>query len=512
VTAPTTDPRAGAEPGPKPEPEASEPSESSPPGWRRRHWILAGTLALAGIGAAAAALALDAKPASSTIGADAPTTPVLSPRRAPEVIAAPGARRRVAGDLRAWLGASPTATCLAVESQGQVVFEHNPTAPLAGASTQKLLMATGLLLARGPEARLETRAVTAAPPRNGVVAGDLFVVGGGDAALGTPAWSNDAPDPRARVVHDVDGLVDAIVAAGVTRVEGSVVGDGGRYDGERYNPAWPQRFIDQDAIGPIGGLMVNDGFAAFSPAQSAAATVPAPDPAADAARVVTDRLRAKGVAVVGAPRAGRAPDGTTEVASLASPPVSQIVAEMLTYSDNETAEAALKEIGVAVSGKGSAAAGKAALTGLLTDAGFAADGVALVDGSGLSNQGRLTCRSLTEVLTHPETGPVLRDGLAVAGETGTLADRWRGSPVAGRLRAKTGSLRNVTALAGEVEPLAGGRVTFAYVANVPDPGPLDPGDVDMDRLGDILLAYRRGIDLAALEPEAIANDGTGSRQ
>jgi D-alanyl-D-alanine carboxypeptidase/D-alanyl-D-alanine-endopeptidase (penicillin-binding protein 4) len=107
---------------------------------------------------------------------------------------------------------------------------------------------------------------------------------------------------------------------------------------------------------------------------------------------------------------------------------------------------------------------------------------------------------------------VLRNGLAVAGETGTLADRWRGTPVAGRLRAKTGSLRNVTALAGEVDPLAGGAITFAYVANLPDPGPLDPGDVDMDRLADILVAYPRGIDLAALEPEAIANDGGGARQ
>jgi D-alanyl-D-alanine carboxypeptidase/D-alanyl-D-alanine-endopeptidase (penicillin-binding protein 4) len=247
--------------------------------------------------------------------------------------------------------------------------------------------------------------------------------------------------------------------------------------------------------------MVNDGFAAFSPAQSAAATVPAPDPSADAARVVTDRLRSKGVAVVGAPHAGRAPGRGTEVAYLASPPVSQIVAEMLTYSDNETAEAALKEIGVATSGNGSAAGGKAALPQLLADAGVAVDGVGLVDGSGLSNQGRLTCRTLTELLTLPEAGPALRDGLAVAGETGTLAERWRGTQVAGRLRAKTGSLRNVTALAGEVEPLAGGRVTFAYVANVPDPGPLDPGDVDMDRLGDILITYGRGIDLAALAPQ-----------
>jgi D-alanyl-D-alanine carboxypeptidase/D-alanyl-D-alanine-endopeptidase (penicillin-binding protein 4) len=188
------------------------------------------------------------------------------------------------------------------------------------------------------------------------------------------------------------------------------------------------------------------------------------------------------------------------VAALASPPVSQIVAEMLTDSDNETAEAALKEIGVAVSGEGSWAAGRAALTQLLSDAGVPLDGVTLVDGSGLSNHGRLTCRTLTELLTRPETGPVVRDGLAVAGETGTLAERWQGTPVAGRLRAKTGSLRNVTALAGEVDPLSGGTVIFAYVANVPDPGLLDPGDVNMNDLAEMLVSYPRDMDLAALEP------------
>ncbi|MGH9112481.1 MAG: D-alanyl-D-alanine carboxypeptidase/D-alanyl-D-alanine endopeptidase, partial [Acidimicrobiales bacterium] len=304
---------------------------------------------------------------------------------------------------------------------------------------------------------------------------------------------------RDKLVHDVDGLVDAVVAAGVTRVEGSVVGDGTRYDTQRYNPVWPPRFVDQDAVGPIGGLMVNDGFAAFSPARSAAATVPAPDPAADAARVVTDRLRAKGVTVVGVPHAGAAPSGATEVAALPSPPVSQIVAEMLTDSDNETAEAALKELGVAVAGEGTWPAGRAAMTQLLADAGVALDGVEIVDGSGLSNRGRVTCRTLMDLLTREQTGPVIRDGLAVAGETGTLV-MWKGTSVDGRMRAKTGTLRNVTALAGEIEPLQGGTVTFAYAANVPEPAEVTSGDVRLTGLADVLVAYPRGADLAALEP------------
>jgi D-alanyl-D-alanine carboxypeptidase len=90
----------------------------------------------------------------------------------------------------------------------------------------------------------------------------------------------------------------------------------------------------------------------------------------------------------------------------------------------------------------------------------------------------------------------------VAGETGTLADRFEGTEAAGRMRAKTGSLRNVTALAGEIEPLPGGELTFAYVANVPDPQEIDPEDVGFEELAQILVRYPRDMDLATLEPAA----------
>ena len=83
------------------------------------------------------------------------------------------------------------------------------------------------------------------------MAGDLFVVGGGPADLGTPEWPAMSPGTRPRIVHDIDGLVDAIAAAGITRIEGSVVGDGSRFDDQRYNPALAPRLIDQDQVGPI---------------------------------------------------------------------------------------------------------------------------------------------------------------------------------------------------------------------------------------------------------------------
>ena len=448
-----------------------------------------------------AAVVLDRGPEGDPAGVTVtPTTPVLSARRVPEVLAAPVAARRLGAELDAWLGRSPAATCLVVDAGGREVYGHNPARPVTGASTQKLLTATGLLLALGPRATLDTTAVAADRPAGGVVDGDLFLVGGGDANLGTPDWPPQSPGDRPRVVHDIDALAAGIARAGVRRVTGSVVGDGSRYDAQRYEPSIAPRLIEQDQVGPIGGLMVNDGFAGFSPARSLASTVPAADPAADAARVLTARLAAHGVAVGGRPRAGRAPAGAVTVATMSSPPLSQVVSDMLTYSDNETAEAGLKEIGHRVSGQGSWAAGAADLHELLARAGVPLDGVTVVDGTGLSIKDQLTCRALVGTLSRPGTGPVLRDGLAVAGRSGTLADRWVGTPVAGRLRAKTGTLRNVTALAGEVETTAGRSVTFAYVANVPDPGSVTPASVDMDRLPEILLRYPEGVDVAALGP------------
>jgi D-alanyl-D-alanine carboxypeptidase/D-alanyl-D-alanine-endopeptidase (penicillin-binding protein 4) len=468
---------------------------------RRERWILPALLAVVAIGSGAAAVAVDADPAAEVVGVDqVVATPVLSARRAPEIIAAPVADRRLDADLQAWLASSPSDTCLVVSNEGREVFEHNPAAPVTGASTQKLLTATGMLLALGPDATFRTDAKAAAAPQGGVIAGDLYVVGGGPADLGTTDWMEMSPGTRERVVHDIEPLITAIVGTGVTRVEGGVVGDGSRYDDERYHVSLAPRLIDQDQVGPIGGLMVNDGFAGFSPARTNAATVPASDPAADAARVVTERLRAHGVTVVGTPRGGAVPDGATTVASIDSPPLSQIVAEMLTTSDNETAEAGMKEIGVATTGDGTWAAGAVGLTTLLGDSGVPLDGVQVVDGSGLTIENQLTCRTLVDVLTLEGSGPVVRAGLAVAGESGTLADLWEGTDVAGRLRAKTGTLRNVAALAGEVEAVQGGALTFAYVANVPDPGEVTPGQVGLDELAHILVQYPRGVDMAALAP------------
>src|SRR5690606_18081987 len=161
---------------------------------RRGGWVLPAVLAAVTIGAGAGAVALDADPVADATGVDrVVATPVLSARRAPEVVASPVADRRLAGELESWLEDSPEDSCLVVEAQGREVLAHNADLPLTGASTQKLLTATGLLLAHGPDATFTTEVVAEAPPAGGVVAGDLYVIGGGPADLGTPDWPEMAP-------------------------------------------------------------------------------------------------------------------------------------------------------------------------------------------------------------------------------------------------------------------------------------------------------------------------------
>jgi D-alanyl-D-alanine carboxypeptidase/D-alanyl-D-alanine-endopeptidase (penicillin-binding protein 4) len=148
---------------------------------------------------------------------------------------------------------------------------------------------------------------------------------------------------------------------------------------------------------------------------------------------------------------------------------------VLAESDDRLAEALLAATGRA-GGAATTAEAAAAARQVLDDGTVDLQGVVLADGSGHDRANRVTCAALLDVLQRPGTGPVLQRSLAVAGRTGTLADRFAGTALEGALRAKTGSLYGVAALAGVVDdgdpPLA-----FALVVNAP-PGEAVPDDTE----------------------------------
>ena len=101
--------------------------------------------------------------------------------------------------------------------------------------------------------------------------------------------------------------------------------------------------------------------------------------------------------------------------------------------------------------------------------GIPLDGINLVDGSGLDRGDRLTCSALQAVLRRVGSSGPIADGLPIAGQTGTLSDQFAGNPAVGRLRAKTGTLRDARALSGFVDSPDGSRhISFSYVQNGPN--------------------------------------------
>jgi D-alanyl-D-alanine carboxypeptidase/D-alanyl-D-alanine-endopeptidase (penicillin-binding protein 4) len=200
----------------------------------------------------------------------------------------------------------------------------------------------------------------------------------------------------------------------------------------------------------------------------------ADDPAEAAAREFTRLLADRGVTVAGSPRAGDAPGDGPAIASVQSAPLRTVVGEMLATSDNNTAELLVKEIGLTANGAGTREAGLKAIRATLERWGTPTAGLVLDDGSGLSNENRVTCGAFVDVLGRSGPRRPLGAGLAVAGTSGTLADVFTDSPVTGRLRGKTGTLGNapfnadppaVKTLSGYLPVRGGGVIAFSLLLN-----------------------------------------------
>lgn len=410
-----------------------------------------------------------------------PAAPVLTPRRLPALLAQPIGTARLVQSIQALAGESPGRECLLVTEGDRVLYEQAPDEPLAPASGMKLLTAAAVMARFDVGERLRTSVVAARVPGAGIVDGDLWLVGGGDPVLGTAPWAADFIRQPA-LFTPLEQLADAVVAAGVSEVRGRVVGDESRYDKVRYVETWPERYILDDEIGPLSALSVNDAFVEWDPLD-----VPYADPAVGAAGTFTDLLRQRGVVVAGDAASGPAPGSPAPIASIDSPPMADLVSQMLRESDNGTAELLAKELGLRVSGEGSTAAGRAAVESTLASLGLPTRGLVVADGSGLDPTNRVTCRLLHEVLERTHDGDALDRGLAIAGVTGTLALRFLDNPVTGLLRGKTGSIRGVASLSGYVETRDGGELTFSAIQNGIDR--FDDGLPFQDALAAALAAY-----------------------
>jgi serine-type D-Ala-D-Ala carboxypeptidase/endopeptidase (penicillin-binding protein 4) len=423
-------------------------------------------LALAGLACVAGAVFLLAslRPTPAPPTADAAPevrTPLWSPRRVPGLLV-----RTIEGAAQARAGAAltkqlatiitPVHACVAVDgSLGSLARLGNDLA-LAPASTMKLLTATTAIDLLGPDHRFTTRVLT--DP-----AGDLVVVGGGDPLLATPehiVYEHSQPAYRNAPFTPLTALADAVVAAGVHNVSGALLVDDHAHETLRFLPAWKPVYAREGDVGSLGALTVDGGYA------DTGDRTPAPDPALTTGQRLATMLAARGVTIAGGVRRGLV-TSAHEIAHVDSPPLSSIVGEMLTSSDNYTAEELLRDVAVGASGGAPATTelGTLLVAHELDVLGVSRTGLVMHDGSGLAPDDRVTCATmlqLIELATQPKFAAIDL-GLAIAGRSGTLAERFVGDPLAGKLRAKTGSIAGVVGLVGVID--GPDDLRFAFLAN-----------------------------------------------
>jgi len=152
--------------------------------------------------------------------------------------------------------------------------------------------------------------------------------------------------------------------------------------------------------------------------------------------------------------------------------VERLVEQALSQSDNVLAEALARQVALARHQPASFEGSAAAVMAAVKQAGVDTSGVTMLDGSGLSRQDRVPAQVLADVISGAAGGKLgtagdLLSGLPVAGYDGTLADRGDADPATapGSVRAKTGTLMGVSALAGTATTADGRLLAFAVIAD-----------------------------------------------
>ena len=231
------------------------------------------------------------------------STPLLSFRRIPGLIARDLNDDSFAAAVNTFAGTLDPTSCLVVQLDGVEVGSHNPDLAVIPASNQKLLVAAAALEVLGPDYVFTTE-VRGGPVEGGVVAGDLYLVGGGDPVLTTDDYPAERIN-RYPVLNatSLDTLADSVAAAGITRVDGNIVGDGSRYDDEFFHPSWPEDIYVTEA-GPFDALLVNDARFLTDDWQVAN------DPNAGAAEEFGRLLEERGITIGGEVTTGTAPADT----------------------------------------------------------------------------------------------------------------------------------------------------------------------------------------------------------
>jgi D-alanyl-D-alanine carboxypeptidase/D-alanyl-D-alanine-endopeptidase (penicillin-binding protein 4) len=391
---------------------------------------------------------------------------------------ASGLASALSGPLSASVLGPKVAALVTDPATGRVLWSQNPDQLSTPASTTKLATSLAALAMLGPDHRFRTTVV------RGSSADRIILVGGGDPTLAVNAYpSQDYPQP-ATLAKLAAATARTLKAEHRTKV--SLDYDASLYTGPGLAPGWPQSYVSTGDVTPISSLEVDQGrlTRSGSPEDSddpynlrARSENPA-DVAGDA---FADLLNADGIDLTNYTGEVAAPAHAAVIASVSSPPLSGIVQQMLEESNNVIAENLARHVALAAGQPASFSGAATAEISELRKLGVST-GVRLVDGSGLSPRDAVAPATLVKVLELAMSGTRMRSllaGLPVAGFSGTLSQGQSvfagiSGPALGSVRAKTGNLSTVTALAGTAADRSGATLAFAFMADaIPSAGELD---------------------------------------
>ena len=426
-------------------------------------------------------------------------------------------------------------------SRGDTLFSRNAGAELRPASTMKLFT-TGLAFSRlGPAYEFSTDALRdGAVTADGTLQGNIIIRGDGDPSLSGRFMDGGPNAPMA-------ALAQRVVAAGIKRVTGDVIGDATAFDDAPIPDGWLSRYLGAGYAARVSGLSLNENvvWVAVSPGSGSRADVAlepmtttltvvnkartvggrganirmskrsdgtitvtgtigrgspprrysyvVDDPALFTAGAFRAALQAAGVKIGGSTRLAATPPRAVKVASLESPPLARLVSAMNRESINHYAELLFRDgaRGPQHSVQGTVANGNHAMHQFLATVGADTSSVYNADGSGLSIADRVTARAMVQLLNYAHRapwGPEFHASLPVAGESGTQRRRMKGSPAQGNLHAKTGTTNDVIALAGYVTATDGEVLAFSFLYNGTDRW---TAKATMDVMGETLASFGR---------------------
>ncbi|MBV8197420.1 MAG: D-alanyl-D-alanine carboxypeptidase/D-alanyl-D-alanine-endopeptidase [Candidatus Eremiobacteraeota bacterium] len=358
-------------------------------------------------------------------------------------------RARLRNDLReAFVPALAGATgwsFAVVDADGRTLYDDRAQRAVAPASTQKLIVAAAALDALGAGYRYHTMlAARDGIGPAGTIPGDLWLIGSGDPSL---------------LSQDVRNGIGMLWRSGLRNVAGSVRVDVTALRGPGLNPHWERSDNGQDYAAPVSGISL-DGNTVESQQNDEKVWTPIQDPARYAADQTSAMLRARGVSVRDRPGVAAAPLDAVVLWDHRSAPLPALETHMLFLSDNHYAEQLLRTVGGEIVGQPNDGGGVEAEEQFLQRSNIPIPGLRLYDGSGLSGDNRVAAITLARLLAQEE--PAIYLLLPLGGRQGTLED-YDFTTALGRVRAKSGHLSDVAALAGYVTTLHHGRVAFTFM-------------------------------------------------